>query len=110
MRNKRMNENKNDETKRILIRKLTYELPILRARLGASQADIAQKIGISRQTYNSIETKKREMNWITFVALVAVFQNNQETNSMLNAIDGFGEKMAEVMSVQGRESSTMPVD
>jgi len=67
---------------------------------GASQADIAERIGISRQTYNSIETKKREMNWTTFVALIAVFQNNQETRRMLNSIEGFERKIGDVMPVQ----------
>lgn len=67
---------------------------MLRLRLGASQADIAAKIGISRQTYNSIETKKREMNWTIFMGLVAVSQNNEETRQMLNNIDGFGEEMS----------------
>lgn len=51
------NENK---FRRDLIQKLTHELPVLRARLGASQVDIDERIGISRQTYNSIETKKRD--------------------------------------------------
>ncbi len=89
-----------DEMRKELIQKLTHELPVLRARLGASQADIAERIGISRQTYNSIETKKREMNWTTFVALVAVFQNNQETRRMLNTIDGFEKEIVNVMSIQ----------
>lgn len=89
-----------DEMRKELIQKLTHELPVLRARLGASQADIAERIGISRQTYNSIETKKREMNWTTFVALVAVFQNNQETRRMLSTIDGFEKEIVNVMSIQ----------
>lgn len=83
-----------------MINRLTYELPVLRARLSASQADIAEKIGISRQTYNRIETKKREMNWTTFVALVAVFQNNGETRHMLGNIDGFDEEMIRMMIIQ----------
>lgn len=86
-------ENKRNE----LIRRLTYELPVLRARLGASQADVASKIGLSRQTYNSIETKKREMSWTTFVALIAVFQNNEETKQMLDSIEGLGEEISKVM-------------
>lgn len=89
-----------DEIRKDLIQKLTHELPVLRVRLGASQADIAERIGISRQTYNSIETKKREMNWTIFVALVAVFQNNQETRRMLNSIEGFERKIGNVMSVR----------
>lgn len=88
------------EKRKKLIERLTYELPVLRARLGASQADIADKIGISRQTYNSIETKKREMNWTMFVALIAVFQNNEETRRMLKNIDGLDEEITKMMILQ----------
>lgn len=88
-----------DIKKKSLINNLTYELPVLRARLGASQADIAEKIGISRQTYNSIETGKREMNWTLFVALIAVFQNNEQTRQMLENIDGLGGEIIEIMSL-----------
>ena len=95
-----------DTIKKELIKKLTHELPVLRARLGASQADIAEKIGVSRQTYNSIETKKREMNWTTFVAIVAIFQNNQETRRMLSTIDGFEKEIRNVMSVQDQAERT----
>lgn len=42
---------------------LRNELPVLRAKARVSQEDIANKIGISRQTYSSIETGKREMSW-----------------------------------------------
>lgn len=76
-----------DELRGILISRLTNELPVLRARLGLSQADLADKIGLSRQTYNSVETKKKCMTWTTCVALVAVFQNNSETNKLLKAMD-----------------------
>lgn len=36
------------DCKRILVSKLTYELPVLRARLGISKAELATTIGISR--------------------------------------------------------------
>ena len=67
---------------------LRNELPVLRAKARISQEDIANKIGISRQTYSSIETGKREMSWTTFLALIAFFQNNDSTKQMLNSIDG----------------------
>lgn len=37
---------------------LREELPILRAKAKISQEELAQKIGVSRQTYSSIETGK----------------------------------------------------
>lgn len=47
-----------------LIEILTDELPVLRAKIGISQGDISNIIGISRQTYNAIETKKRKCHGI----------------------------------------------
>ena len=45
-----------------LIEILTDELPVLRAKIGVSQDDISSIVGISRQTYSAIETKKRTMS------------------------------------------------
>ena len=44
-----------------LIALLTDELPVLRARLKISQDELSRRIGISRQTYSLIETKKRRL-------------------------------------------------
>lgn len=67
---------------------MTYELPVLRARIGASKAEIADRLGISRQTYCSIETGKKNMNWTTCVALFAVFYSHAGTREMLKRIEG----------------------
>lgn len=48
------------ETKDLLIDKLSAELPALRGTIGASQNEIADAVGMSRQSYNSIELKKEE--------------------------------------------------
>lgn len=76
-----------------LMETLTYELPVLRARLGISQQELARRVGISRQTYNNIETGKKKINWLTFNALIAVFESNEETNAMLEKIDGFKNEL-----------------
>lgn len=77
--------------RRELIDALIIELPVLRARIGASQADISERIGISRQTYNAIENGKKSMSWTAFLALYAVFSNDERTLQMLNSIDIFRE-------------------
>lgn len=52
-----------NNSKRIeLINTMIIELPVLRARIGASQADISERIGVSRQTYNAIENGKKKMS------------------------------------------------
>lgn len=74
-----------------IIELLRGELPVLRAKARVSQEDIAERIGISRQTYSSIETGKREMSWTTFLALIAYFQNNESTKEMISEINGLSE-------------------
>ena len=69
-----------------LIEKLTDELPVLRARLRISQDELSRRIGISRQTYSLIETKKQKMTWVTFMAMIAFFDNNARTKAVLKDI------------------------
>ena len=66
----------NNSKRMELINTMVTELPVLRARIGASQADISEKIGISRQTYNAIENGKKKLNWTVFLALFAVFSSD----------------------------------
>lgn len=66
-----------------LIEILTEELPVLRARLRISQADLARGIGISRQTYSLIETKKQRMTWVTYMAMIAFFSADKKTRKAL---------------------------
>ena len=98
MKNRDQNGIKNQ-----LIATLKNDLPVLRARMGLSQDAIADKIGISRQTYSSIETGKREMTWTTFLALVAFFQNNEQTLQMLKQIEGLIEGIERILHNQKEE-------
>ncbi len=75
------------EKKKALTEKLVFELPVLRARLGLSQTEIAEKIGISRQSFNYIETGKKKMNWTMFVALISIFRSNEKTRQMIAYFD-----------------------
>ena len=92
-----------NELKNRLIEALRNDLPVLRARVGLSQEAIADKIGISRQTYSSIETGKREMAWTTFLAWVAFFQNNEQTLPMLKQIEGLLEGVEKILHDQSEE-------
>nr|WP_300788578.1 helix-turn-helix domain-containing protein [uncultured Acetatifactor sp.] len=80
-----------------IIELLRNELPVLRAKARVSQGELAEKIGISRQTYSSIETGKREMSWTTFLALIAYFQNNENTRNMISKINGLSEGIEIIM-------------
>lgn len=66
-----------------LMERLADNLPALRAKVGLTQSDLADKIGIGRQTLLSMENKKGKMRWNTFLALVAFFSKNEGTEDMM---------------------------
>lgn len=87
----------NNSKRMELINTMVTELPVLRARIGASQADISEKIGISRQTYNAIENGKKKLNWTVFLVLFAVFSSDERTLKMLDSMEVFQEGVAKEM-------------
>lgn len=78
----------NNEIRNELINLLRDELPVLRTKAKVSQEEIASRIDVSRQMFSSFETGKREMSWTVFLALIAFFQNNDNTRQMLENIEG----------------------
>lgn len=98
-----MGVEKNDNIRSKMTKLFRNELPVLRAKAQVSQEELAKKIGISRQTYSSLETGKREMSWTTFLALIAYFQNNENTNKMISEIDGLSEGIEMLMESPVKE-------
>lgn len=85
----------NEEEKSKLIQRLTEELPALRGAVKASQDEIARAVGISRQTYCAIETKKRKMSWNNYMALVLFFDYNPNSHYTIRQLDAFPYKLDE---------------
>ena len=84
--------------KKILIENLTKNLPVLRAKLGINQTELAEKIGIARQTLTAIESGKREMTWVTFVALTLLFMQNEETKTLLPVVNVYTDDLKKFFS------------
>ncbi len=93
-----MKNDYDDSVRSELMEKFRVELPVFRAKAKVSQESLADKIGISRQTYSSIETGKREMTWTMFLALWTYFQNNDDTRDMVNLMYDFGSDVSKVMN------------
>lgn len=72
------------EEKNIMISRLVDELPVLRTKMGVSQDELANMIGISRQTYSSLETRKRKMTWSIFLSLLLIFDYNEQTHDVIH--------------------------
>ncbi len=93
-----MENDYDDSVRSELMEKFRVELPVFRAKAKVSQESLADKIGISRQTYSGIETGKREMTWTIFLALWTYFQNNDDTRDMVNLMYDFGSDVSMVMN------------
>lgn len=68
-----------------LISRLIDELPVLRTKLGLSQDELGNLVGISRQTYSSIETGRRKMSWSLYLSLIFIFDYNEQTRSIIHS-------------------------
>ena len=86
------------EQKRVLMKNLTINLPALRAKLGIGHAELAEKIGITQQTLVDIESEKREMTWMIFVALTLLFMQNKETKTLLPTVDIYTDELKQFFS------------
>lgn len=88
-----------------LILALTEILPLLRAAIGISQGEIAEYIGVSRQTYCAFEIGKRQMSWSTFLSLFLFFISNAETNNLLKTKKGFIAQVYKVLQYKSEQNS-----
>ena len=81
-----------ESRKNELVDILARDLVVLRAKSGVSQDELSKSIGISRQTYQAVETGKRKMTWRTYLALLLFFDYNARTHNMLRSLNVFPEE------------------
>ena len=79
-------DNLSNEDKENLIKKLVDNLPTLRAKMNISQSELADTIGMGRQTLIAIENKKGKMRWDTFLALVLIFSKDQHASNLISLL------------------------
>ena len=91
-----------DIDKEKYIERLIEELPVLRAKIGLSQAELGDVVGLSRQTYSSIETKKRSMSWNTFMALMMFFSVNGFTSEYVTNSGLLTPELIDVLNIRKR--------
>jgi len=96
-------EKMQDINKEKLIELLTDELPVLRAKIGLSQEDVSMIIGISRQTYSAIETKKRKMTWSIALSLILYYEQNESTRLMVEGMGVITDELRQILNMNRRE-------
>lgn len=85
--------------------KMADNLKVLRNKLNLTQEELAGKIGISRQTLVSIENKKRNMTWNTFIALITVFRAEAGTSDLLDHFGIYTKELCDFLVAPGRTNS-----
>lgn len=86
-----------DKDKAYYISELTAELPMLRAKADISQDELASVIGISRQTYGSLERHERTMTWNTYLSLILFYDKNSKTRNILRSMDAYPHKLINLL-------------
>ena len=70
-----------------LSKALAASLPMLRAKIGISQAELADMVEVTRQTISAFESEQREMPWNMFLAFMMIFTSNPVTKRLLEAME-----------------------
>ncbi len=78
-----------DDEKDEFIEALTPQLSLLRAKADVSQEQIANLVGVSRQTYGAIERKARKMSWNTYLSLILFYDYNRKTHKIIRKLSAF---------------------
>ncbi|EFB74561.1 helix-turn-helix transcriptional regulator [Subdoligranulum variabile] len=74
---------------KVSIAVLQENLAALRAKADISQEELANLLGISRQTYSGLESGKRHMSWCTYLSLVFLFHEIRSTREMIEGLHVF---------------------
>ncbi len=87
-----------EKQKEVISNALIENLPVLRAKLNLTQADLAKQLGVTRQTIINVESKKTKISWTMVLALLLIFLANPLTFGLLT---GLGILNKQLMSLLG---------
>lgn len=76
---------------------LANELPVLRAKMRMTQESLTKAVGISRQTYTALESKRRLMTWNVFILFYLFFERNEETMAIMQTMDDFVPRVQKLL-------------
>ena len=74
-------------------------LPMLRARLGLSQEDLAQRIEMTRQTISAFESNQRKIPWSVFLAFLMLFTGHPTTRKLLEVMELYTQELEKFLTM-----------
>lgn len=93
-----------------LITILTNELKMLRSKVEISQQELANRLGVSRQTYGAIEGKTQKMTWSNFLALLLIFTSNESTAKIIDWIEAYPPELKQYLSLTDSSANAVGKD
>ena len=78
---------------------MASNLSTLREKARLKQDELADRLGLSRQTISAIENEKREMQWSTFSILIMFFANDSEIRRIMVAVGIMNERVAKIFNI-----------
>ena len=88
-----------EQQKAEVINNMTKNLVALRTMLHLTQAQLAEMMGITRQSLVLYETGKRSMTWNTYLSLLFIVTQRQETNNLLSIMGIYPDELKEIYSI-----------
>lgn len=81
-----------------LIKLMSENLSVLRAKLNLSQEDLADVLGVTRQTISAIENEQRNMSWSIFLSLILIFLKNKETKRLMILLGIYTKELSDFIT------------
>lgn len=81
-----------------LIKLMSENLSVLRAKLNLSQEDLADVLGVTRQTISAIENDQRNMSWPIFLSLILIFLKNKETKRLMILLGIYTKELSDFIT------------
>ena len=89
----------NKKEKALLMNNMSSNLSLLRTKIGLSQNELADLVGLTRQTISSLETGQRKMTWSVFLALILIFFRNEPTKKLLVALNIYTPELNSYLNI-----------
>lgn len=91
-----------EEQRDKLMTAMSYNLAALRAQAEVSQSDLSAMLGISRQTYSSMESGSKPITWGTYLSLILYFDYNSKTHTMIRDLKIFPDILLSAINEDGK--------
>jgi len=98
-RGNEMSQALNEKEKKEIINSIMENLPVLRAKARITQEQLAEKLGVTRQTIINIESKKTRITWPMVLAILLIFIHNPLTFILLGPLGILNRKLLELVGL-----------